>query len=162
MGTLPCFPMTAFWGTLGRDDVSHPQARRTKPCCHTCKRAQHMTRTKDNLRHLAWGSLFAIGFTLSPISWWNDAVVNLPIAYLAAQLAAMLDQRLFLFAFVGTYWATNLIGLLGMHVSARKLLRQTEQRISLRRFFLISLLYTLLIVALAQFKWIQSPFVTAQ
>ncbi len=119
-----------------------------------------MTRTNDNLRSLAWGSLFAIGFTLSPISWWNDAVVNLPIAYLAAQLVAVLDQRLFLFAFVGTYWATNLIGLLGMHISARKLHRQTEPRISLRHFFLISLLYTLLIVALAQFKWIQAPLLT--
>lgn len=99
---------------------------------------------------------------LSPISWWNDAVVNLPIAYLAAQLAAMLDQRLFLFTFIGTYWATNLIGLLGMHISAHKLHRQKEPRISLMRFFLISLLYTLLIVALAQCKWIQSPFVTDQ
>ncbi|MBU4212588.1 MAG: hypothetical protein L6437_04270 [Kiritimatiellae bacterium] len=119
-----------------------------------------MTRTNDDLRRLAWGSLFAISFTLSPISWWNDAVVNLPIAYLAAQLVAVLDQRLFLFAFVGTYWATNLIGLLGMHISARKLLRQTVQRISLRRFFLISLFYTLVIVALAQFKWIQSSLLT--
>lgn len=119
-----------------------------------------MTRTNDNLRRLAWGGLFAISFTLSPISWWNDAVVNLPVAYLAAQLAAVVNQRLFLFAFVGAYWATNLVGLLGMHVSARKLHRQTDQRISLRRFFLISLLYTLLIVALAQFKWIQSPLLT--
>ena len=119
-----------------------------------------MTRTNDNVRRMVWGSLFAIGFILSPISWWNDAVVNLPIAYLAAKLVAMLDQRLFLFAFVGAYWATNLIGLLGMHVSARKLLRQTEQKISLRRFFLISFLYTLLIVALAQFKWIQAPLLT--
>ncbi len=119
-----------------------------------------MIHTKDNLRRLAWGSLFVIGFTLSPISWWNDAVVNLPIAYLTAKMVALLDPRLFLIAFVGTYWATNLIGLLGMHLSARKLLRQTEQRISLRRFFLISLLYTLLIVALAQFKWIQSPLLT--
>jgi len=116
-----------------------------------------MTLKNDNLRRLAWGSLFAIGFTLSPISWWNDAVVNLPIAYLGAQLVAILDQRLFLLAFVGTYWATNLIGLLCMHVSGRKLLRKTDQKISFRRFFLISLLYTLLIVALAQFKWIQSP-----
>ena len=116
-----------------------------------------MTRTNDNLRRLAWGSLFAIGFTLSPISWWNDAVVNLPIAYLAAQLVTVLDQRLFLFAFVGAYWATNLIGLLCMHVSTRKLLRKTEPKISLRRFFLISLLYTLLIVALSQFDFIQSP-----
>ena len=119
-----------------------------------------MTCTSDNWQRLAWGGLFALGFTLSPVSWWNDAVVNLPIAYLAAQLVAALDQRLFLLAFVGAYWATNLVGLLGMHVSARKLLRQTEPRISLRRFCLISLLYTLLIVALAQFKWIRSPFHT--
>lgn len=120
-----------------------------------------MTRTSDNWRRMAWGSLFAIGFMLSPISWWNDAVVNLPIAYLAAQLVALLDPRFFLIAFVGAYWATNLLGLLGMHVSARKLLRQPERRISLRRCFLISLLYTLLIAALAQFKWIQSPFAIA-
>ena len=120
-----------------------------------------MTRINDNLRRLAWGSLFVTGFILSPISWWNDAVVNLPIAYLAAQLAAIFDQRLFLFAFVGTYWATNLVGLISMHVSARKLLRKTEPRISLGRFAPISLLYTLLIVA-AQFKWIRSPLITAQ
>ena len=119
-----------------------------------------MTPKNDKLRRLAWGSLFTIGFTLSPVSWWNDAVVNLPIAYLAAQLVAVLDQRLFLFAFVGAYWATNLIGLLAMHISARKLLRQTKPGLSLGRFFLISLLYTLLIVALAQFKWIRSPFHT--
>jgi len=121
-----------------------------------------MTQTKDNLRRLAWGSLFTIGFILSPLSWWNDAVVNLPIAYLAGQLATVLDRRLFLPAFAGTYWATNLIGLLCMHVSTRKLLRQTTPGISLKRFFLISLLYTLLIVALAQFKWIQAPFATDQ
>ncbi|MFA5042538.1 MAG: hypothetical protein WC381_01680 [Kiritimatiellia bacterium] len=120
-----------------------------------------MTRTSDNWRRIVWGNLFTIGFMLSPISWWNDAVVNLPIAYLAAQLAALLDPRLFLIAFVGAYWATNLLGLLGMHVSARKLFRQPERGISLRRYFLISLLYTLLIVALAQFKWIQSPFAIA-
>lgn len=116
-----------------------------------------MAKLIDKLWRLAWGSVFAIGFTLSPISWWNDAVINLPIAYLGAQLVAMLDQRLFLPAFVGMYWATNLIGLLCMHISGRKLLRKTEPGISLRRFFLISLLYTLLIVALGQFKWIQSP-----
>jgi len=114
-----------------------------------------MTQAIETLRRLAWGSVFVIGFILSPISWWNDAVVNLPIAYLAARLVALLDQRLFLIAFIGTYWATNLIGLLCMHLSSRKLLRQTNQNISLRRFFLISLLYTLLIVALAQIKWLQ-------
>ncbi len=116
-----------------------------------------MTPVNENMRHLAWGSLFTIGFMLSPISWWNDAVVNLPIAYLIAHLAALLNQRLFLPFFVGMYWATNLIGLLSMHVSAQKLRRQSEPRISLKRFFLISLLYTLLIVALAQIKWIRSP-----
>ena len=120
-----------------------------------------MTRTNDNLRHLAWASLFTIGFTLSPASWWNDAVVNLPVAYLAAYLVARLDPRLFLIAFVVAYWATNLIGLLCMHVSARKLLYRTKPGMSFRRFFLISLLYTLLIVALAQLKWIRLPFVNA-
>lgn len=116
-----------------------------------------MIRTKANLWRLAWGSLFATGFMLSPLSWWNDAVINLPLAYLGAQLLATIDPRLFLFAFVVIYWVTNLIGLLGMHVSARKLLRQTEARISWKRFALISLLYTLLIMALARFECIRAP-----
>ncbi len=116
-----------------------------------------MKRIIENLQRLAWGSLFAIGFILSPISWWNDIVVNIPIAYLTAKLLAVLNQHLFLPAFVSAYWLTNLFGLLGMHISARKLLRHTENKISLRRFFLISLLYTLLIVAMAQLNWIRSP-----
>lgn len=116
-----------------------------------------MTRANDYWRRLAWGGLFVLGFVLSPISWWNDALVNLPIAYLAAQLAAIFDRRLFLVAFIGAYWATNLIGLLLMHLSARKLMRKPEPRLSLWRFFLVSLLYTLLIVVLARCEWIQFP-----
>lgn len=122
------------------------------------RREQFVARLMDNLLRLAWGSLFVTGFILSPISWWNDAAVNLPIAYLAAYLVARLHPELFLITFVGAYWATNLIGLLCMHVSARKLLRKTEHRTSLWRLLLISLLYTLLIVVLAKFKWIQSLF----
>lgn len=116
-----------------------------------------MARLKDNLWRWVWAGLFTVGFALSPLSWWNDALVNLPIAYLIAQLLSILDQRLFLVAFVGAYWLTNLLGLLVMQISAQKLLRQPEQRLTPRRFLLISLLYTLLIVVLAQCKWIQSP-----
>ncbi|MBI2442254.1 MAG: hypothetical protein HYV35_12905 [Lentisphaerae bacterium] len=117
-----------------------------------------MARPGDHLWRLAWGGLFALGFVLSPISWWNDALVNLPIACLAGQLlAAIFGRSLFLGAFIGAYWATNLAGLLLMHLSARKLLRKPERALSLWRFFLISLIYTLAIIVLAQFEWIQSP-----
>lgn len=117
-----------------------------------------MTELKDQFRRIWWGGVFIIGFALSPVSWWNDAVVNIPIAYLTAQLLALIDQRIFLLVFAGMYWVTNMVGMALMHIGAKKLLVKTTPKINPRRFLLISILYTLLIVVLAQFKFIQSPF----
>ena len=65
-------------------------------------------------------ALFIAGYILSPISFWNDAFVNIPIAYAAASLASMIaGPGVFPAAFFTAYLATNIAGLLMMHVAVR-------------------------------------------
>lgn len=61
------------------------------------------------------GLLTAIGYFLSPLSWWNDLYVNFPIAYGLAWLISLSDQRLFAGALMGSYWFTNILGLILLH-----------------------------------------------
>jgi len=55
--------------------------------------------------------VFALGFILSPLSWWNDLVVNVPLAYILSYPFTILDQSFFLSAFILAYWFTNLLGI---------------------------------------------------
>ncbi len=59
-----------------------------------------------------------IGYILSPLSWWNDPVVNIPISYAAALLAATIHPALFPAAFLAAYLATNALGLMMLHWAA--------------------------------------------
>jgi len=59
--------------------------------------------------------LFIIGYMLSPLSWWNDIFVNIPLAYVFALPFGFISRNLFLPAMVVGYWITNIIGLALMH-----------------------------------------------
>ncbi|MEO0021439.1 MAG: hypothetical protein ABIK48_04625 [candidate division WOR-3 bacterium] len=59
--------------------------------------------------------MLIIGYFLSPLSWWNDFFINLPIAYLFAAGMSLLQRRLFAPAMVIGYWLTNLLGLYLIH-----------------------------------------------
>ena len=54
--------------------------------------------------------LVTSGFILSPLTWWNDLVVNIPLAYLFSIPFTLLHDNLFLPSFVIGYWFTNLLG----------------------------------------------------
>lgn len=65
---------------------------------------------------LVAGSLLGfIGFLLSPLSWWNDAFINVPLAYIGAWLISLVYKPCFAAAFVFCYWITNILGLFLMH-----------------------------------------------
>ncbi len=94
-------------------------------------------------RRLGWGLLGFIGYMLSPLSPWNDAFVNLPIAYAAAKL---LHHVLGLNEFLGFqlgYAASNTAGLVLMAFSGQALLsgNKQEKRRWLLRATLISVVY---------------------
>ena len=107
------------------------------------------------------GALGFIGFMLSPLSWWNDLFVNVPLAVGFAWLVALVYKPAFEPAVIAGYWLTNVLGFVLMHKGAAKILQNDRPGIAPRPRLLrdvgISLLYTLLIVLLVKFKVVQ-PF----
>ncbi len=114
-----------------------------------------MSTAKQKVR----GSLLGlIGYILSPLSWWNDLFVNLPLAIAFAWTVSLLYPPAFATAVVVGYWLTNLAGLILLHKGARDLLvveSSTSLRKEIIQDLLISLLYTLVIVALVKWQIIQ-------
>jgi hypothetical protein len=109
-------------------------------------------------RKSSGGALVFIGFMLSPLSWWNDAFVNLPLALAFAWVIALFYKPAFAPAVVLGYWITNVLGFVLMHKGGAKIVTETDAPITRRtllRDLIISLLYTLLIVALIKLKVLQ-------
>ena len=99
-----------------------------------------------------------IGFLLSPLSWWNDAFINIPLAIAFAWVVAHFYRPAFQPAVVLGYWITNVLGFVLMQKGAERMAGREAQpysRKSLFRDLLISLLYTGLIVLLIKLKVLQ-------
>ena len=100
--------------------------------------------------------LILIGFILSPLSWWNDLVVNFPLSYLIAFPFGLLSKQLFVPAFIAAYWITNILGFLLMHQGTRGLFANQSRKAAglhdLKKLFIASFLYTLLILFLIYFN----------
>jgi hypothetical protein len=106
-------------------------------------------------RKITGGVLATIGYILSPLSWWNDMFVNVPLAILFAWVVSAVYPPAFDAAAVVGYWLTNVLGFVLMHKGAQQMLSHENARYSRREIIkdvLISLAYTLLIVALIKAK----------
>lgn len=79
-----------------------------------------------NKKLISGGILATIGFLLSPLSWWNDIFINIPIAYLGGWLASLIYKPAFPPAFVAAYWLTNLLGFILMHLGVAKIAKGGE------------------------------------
>src|SRR2546427_12513965 len=115
-------------------------------------------------RNIAGGVLAFIGFMLSPLSWWNDLFVNVPLALAFASVVALFYKPAFEVSLIVGYWLTNVLGFVLMHKGAQQALTEKPGRYSrwdLLRDLGISLLYTGLILLLLKFgvlKPIQNYF----
>ena len=101
-----------------------------------------------------------IGFMLSPLSWWNDLFVNVPLAVGFAWLVALLYPPAFQIAVIVGYWFTNVLGFVLLHKGAQDMFTGQPipyNRRQLARDFSISLIYTLVIVALFNWGLIKPP-----
>ena len=111
-------------------------------------------------RKIKGGMLVIIGYLLSPLSWWNDIFINIPIAYFMAIAISLIHKGLFLGAFVGAYWFTNILGFVLMHKGAKHLLSKEGKPYSkkgLIQDIIVSLIYTILIISLVSYGIITSP-----
>jgi len=93
-----------------------------------------------------------IGFILSPLSWWNDLVVNFPLSYAFAWLVGRfltlfmpVQRGLFIQLFIVGYFLTNLAGFLMIHYSIFGL--KKGKKGSLKTQILVSLGYTAAVLA---------------
>jgi hypothetical protein len=115
-------------------------------------------------RKLTGSAMAFIGFMLSPLSWWNDLFVNVPLALAFAWVVSLFWKSAFEAACVIGYWLTNVLGFILMHKGAQRLLSDKPggySRRALLRDLAISLVYTALIVVLVEcgvLKPIQSYF----
>jgi hypothetical protein len=102
-------------------------------------------------RKITGGILAFIGFMLSPLSWWNDLFVNVPLALVFAWLVSSVYKPAFEVSVIVGYWLTNVIGFVLMHKGAEKMMKDQDSPYSRRNLVkdvLVSLLYTALIVLL--------------
>lgn len=110
------------------------------------------------LKKIFNSSLVGLGFILSPLSWWNDLIVNIPISYAFSYPFTLISKKLFLPSFVTGYLLTNILGFVLIHKGIRGLRnRDKNLRGVLKKDLLVSVIYTILIVLLVVFGIIKTP-----
>jgi hypothetical protein len=123
-------------------------------------RARALVQVSGAWRAFASLALVALGWLLSPLCWWNDLLVNLPLALGFARLLSLLNPAWLLPALVSGYWLSNMAGLLLMQNGALALVpegRRPQRSRELLWGLLSSSLYTVAIVAAAKLGWLPMP-----
>jgi len=106
------------------------------------------------------GILAAVGYILSPLSWWNDIIINIPLAYIFALPFSFISKNLFLPMMIIGYWGTNIIGLMLMHNGIESLIKKDRVEFSknkLTKDIIISLVYTLVVAVFIKIGWLKMP-----
>ena len=78
------------------------------------------------------GLLAFVGFMLSPLSWWNDAFVNLPLAIGFGWIVARFHRPAFEPAVILGYWLSNVLGFVLMHKGTQRMLSAEKRRYTRR------------------------------
>jgi len=119
---------------------------------HSLRRKFNEIKTRKGLFR---GILFITGYILSPLTWWNDLFVNIPVSYVIASIISkIIGEDYFPELIVSVYLFTNVLGFLLMHISI------SWGRISRRKLLtdiIIATGYTILVYVLALLGYIK-PF----
>ncbi len=115
----------------------------------------------DDMRSRVKGSIVAtIGYVLSPLSWWNDAFVNIPLAYGIGLACGLVSPRLFSPAVVIGYLLTNIAGLALLHKGAVSSLAPKAERSRRKTIvtnLVVSIAYTVIILLLMRLGVLRLP-----
>ena len=96
--------------------------------------------------------IFFIGWLLSPLTFWNDTFVNIPLSYLSANIFIRFFRADFLFTVLVFYWLSNVIGVVIMVASGQHIIRSTKQLIGeLVKFGITVVIYSAILIALNKF-----------
>ena len=99
-----------------------------------------------------------VGFILSPLSWWNDLLVNVPLSYAFAwstgkflNLFIVVPEWLFVNLFIFGYFLSNLIGFVLIHYGLFGI--KKDKKTSLRKMLIVSAAYSLIVLAFFQLNF---------
>ena len=96
-------------------------------------------------------AIFFIGWMLSPLTFWNDVFVNIPISYLCAALAIRFIKADFLFLMLVFYWISNGVGILMMYSGGKSIMRDKSNRLHALKILLLTvLIYSTIIIVLGK------------
>ena len=113
-----------------------------------------------SIKGFLYRSLFFVGWVLSPLTFWNDSFVNIPLAYLCASLVFGLAHFAartsvkpdFLFLVLVFYWLTNILGLVIMFLSGSQMVRgEAFTKQGILKTVLTILVYSIILVLLNNF-----------
>jgi hypothetical protein len=103
----------------------------------------------NSMSMLIKNSVFFIGWMLSPLTFWNDCFVNIPISYLCASLATRFVKADFLFLVLIFYWLSNGFGILLMYASGKSIMQDKSNRLKALVTLLITVvIYSVIIIIL--------------
>lgn len=112
-------------------------------------------------KKIVGGGLVILGFLLSPLSWWNDIFINIPLAYAFGFLFSLFSQNLFLPMTIVGYWLTNVLGFILLHRGIKNfvspLTGEKEKMGNLKKDFVVSMIYTFLVILLIYLGWLKPP-----
>jgi len=96
------------------------------------------------------GAAFLVGWVLSPLTWWNDAFVNIPLSYLIANIVFYCAHiPLGWTLLIGIYWFTNILGLCLMYLSGRSVIVSSRHKIKATVFLIVfTIIFTVIAVHL--------------
>lgn len=78
-------------------------------------------------------SLFILGFLLSPLCWWNDLIINLPLAYSFGKIISIFSPHLLIPASIIGYWLSNIIGIILMQLGAVNFINNSQKECNLAK-----------------------------
>ena len=97
-------------------------------------------------------SVFFLGWLLSPLTFWNDVFINIPLAYLCASLVFRLAHFDFLPMVMVFYWFSNILGIAMMYFSGRAIAREVGYwKDVLLKTILTILVYSIILVLISNF-----------
>jgi hypothetical protein len=113
------------------------------------------------MKHRVKGGILAtVGYLLSPLSWWNDIIINIPLAYAFAFPFGLISRKLFVPMMILGYWITNITGLILFHQGVKDLVTKEKIKYTkkdLAKDVIISIIYTAVVVVLVKLGWLKFP-----
>lgn len=101
------------------------------------------------LKRIIAGCIFFIGWILSPLTWWNDQFVNLPLSYLLANLFFYIFPLHFKWIVIISYYFTNLLGIFFMYWGGKKLVISFRDKLKALSIMLVfPVIYTAMMLYL--------------